>query len=218
MSQNNRTNVITFDENTPYNLRFRLQENPAANQDNYMVVKIMIGRDSACKVYANRNYTAPLLASDLPDLHLPEHRTCGQNFYNSTEMSLSFVLTAKCTIRYRLQNAVKVKMHLNTNFDEFKNNKGKENFTQSMSECLQVSKDRVLITDMRPGSVHIDFFLTPEDNSSDQISEDPTAQTAEPTVNDDTLLNSLKSSLEEAVNSGTLDVGVPVLGMTSNVI
>lgn len=218
MGQNNRTNLITFDESTPYNLRFRLQENPSANRDNYLVIKIMIGRDSACKVYADRNFTEPLLASDKPDLHLPKHRICGQNFYDSTEMSLSFVLTSKCTIRYRLQNAVKVNMHLNTNYDDFINSNGKADFVQKMSDFLKVSTERVLITDMRPGSVHVDFFITPEDDSSDEISEDPTAQTAEPTANNDDLLNGLKSSLEEAVNSGNLDVGAPVLGMTTAVV
>lgn len=54
MIQNNNTNVIRFDENTPYNLRFRLQENPAAADNNYMVIKIMIGKDSACRIFANK--------------------------------------------------------------------------------------------------------------------------------------------------------------------
>lgn len=178
-----------------------------------MVVKIMIGRDSACRVYANRNYTVPLISSDDPDLHTLDNRICGQNFYNSSDMSLSFVITNQCTIRYKLQNAVKVQMHLNTNFEDFKKNNGKDDFTKKMSSFLNVNTSRVLITNLRSGSVYVDFFITPEDTNSDDIEEDPTAQTAQATPQDDDLLNSLKDSLVAAVNSGSLDVGSPVLGM-----
>lgn len=218
MSHNNHTNVVNFRGETPYNLRFRLQENPAAALNNYMVVKIMIGRDSACRVYANRNYTAPLIASDEPDLHSIENRICGQNFYNATDTSLSFVITNQCSIRYKLQNAVKVQMHLNTNYDDFKKNNGKEDFKNKMSSFLNVNTSRVLITNLRSGSVYVDFFITPEDTNSDDIEEDPTAQTAQPTPQDDDLLNSLKDSLVDAVNSGSLDVGSPVLGMETKVV
>lgn len=109
-------------------------------------------------------------------------------------------------------------MHLNTNYEEFKKNNGKEDFKNKMSTFLKVDSSRVLITNLRSGSVYVDFFITPEDTNSDEIEEDPTAQTAVPTPVDDTLLNSLKDSLVSAVNSGSLDVGSPVLGMEASVV
>lgn len=61
------------------------------DMNNSMVIKIMIGRDSACRVYANRRYIKPLIASNKPNLmQKGDNKThpCGANFYNSTEMSL----------------------------------------------------------------------------------------------------------------------------------
>lgn len=64
----------------------------------------------------------------------------------------------------------------------------------------------------------MDFFITPEDTNSDEISEDPTAQTVPASTDSSSLLASMKSNLESAVSSGSIDVGSPVLGMQSSVI
>jgi hypothetical protein len=176
------------------------------------VVKVLINRDSACKVYVNGSMMHPLLQSDQPDLLVSPH-TCGTNFYNATDTSLSFVLTHNCTLRYKLHNALKVSMHVNQNLDEFKKTNGTAKFRESVSGFLGVSGSRVLITNLRAGSVYVDFFVTPVDTNDDSTTEDPSAQTAPPTPNDDTLLNQLKAKLEQGVNSGTLDVGSPIIGL-----
>lgn len=186
--------------------------------DNYMVLKIMLGRDSACRVYANKQQIASLIESDSPDLFSQQNRVCGTNYYNSSDMSLQFVLTYNCTIRYKLQDAVKVAMHLNTNFDDFVKTNGKDSFRTKMSTFLKVPTSQVLITNLRSGSVYVDFFITPEDTNSDEISEDPTTQTAPVASSSNSLLEQLKNNLETAVKSGSIDVGSPVLGMTSSVI
>lgn len=66
-------------------------------------------------------------------------------------------------------------MHLNTNYDDFKKNNGQEDFKNKMSDFLKVNSSRVLITNLRSGSVYVDFFITPEDTNSDDIEEDPTS-------------------------------------------
>lgn len=104
-------------------------------------------------------------------------------------------------------------MHLNTNYENFKSNNGSEEFKTKISDFLKLDENRVLITNLRKGSVIVDFFITPQDTNSDDIQSDPSAQSAQDTPQHDSVLSSLKSSLEVAVNSGTLDVGSPVLGM-----
>lgn len=68
MVNNEHESVIGFEGNTPYNLQFGLVNNPAASKNNWMIVKVLIKRDSACKVFVNGKMVTPLLLSDNPDL------------------------------------------------------------------------------------------------------------------------------------------------------
>jgi len=75
-----------------------------------------------------------------------------------------------------------------------------------------------VINNVRAGSVYVDFFVTPEDTNDDTISDDPSVQTTTATANDDTLLNQLKSQLDAGVNSGSLNIGVPIIGIKTEVV
>lgn len=44
-----------------------------------------------------------------------------------------------------------------------------------MSTFLGVATTRILITNLRAGSVYVDFFVTPVDTNDDTISTDPAA-------------------------------------------
>lgn len=87
-------------------------------------------------------------------------------------------------------------MHLETNFDDFVNSNGQDNFRTSMATAMKISEDRVLITNLRSGSVYVDFFLTSADTGEEEdSSEDPTAQATPPTPNDDSTLNSMLATM-----------------------
>lgn len=88
-----------------------------------------------------------------------------------------------------------------------------------MATAMKISEDRVLITNLRSGSVYVDFFLTSADTGEEEdSSEDPTAQATPPTPNDDSTLNSMLATMQNSISSGTLNLGnIPILGTETKV-
>lgn len=155
---------MTFNGQPPGDMRLSLQQKTdslTATSD-FVVLNITYTIPNvAVRVTVDEAKMQPLIASDLTTSTSDFSTTCGANKYFQDNGTISFVVTNNptCEVRVKLVSSVIVSMTLATDKTSFETNGGTDVLRKSIATFLNIKEDRVVITNLRTGSVIVDYFI-----------------------------------------------------------
>ena len=125
---------------------------------------------------------------------------CGENRYVGVKNFLEFYITPGCEIKVVPKDSIMVSVRLDWTLDEFYAANGVDNFTDRMAAVLGVHASQIKVVAVYQGSVIVEYFIEtlPED-------EDP-----------EKTLNEIQLDFYDAVISGNLDLGAPIIDAMAN--
>jgi len=131
---------------------------------------------------------------------LTKREGCGENRYVGVENFLEFYITINCEIKIVPRDSIMVSVRLDWTLEEFYAADGVDSFTDRMAAVLGVHASQIKVVAVYQGSVIVEYFVEtlPDD-------EDP-----------EKTLNQIELNFYEAVASGDLDLGAPLIDAMSN--
>ena len=125
---------------------------------------------------------------------------CGENRYVGVENFLDFYLTAECELTIKPKDSIMISVRLDWTLEEFYASDGITSFADRMAAVLGVHASQIKVVAVYKGSVIVEMFVeSPEDE------EEP-----------EKYLSEVQLNFYEAVSSGTLDLGAPIMDAMSN--
>ena len=168
----NVTTNISFVVAVPEILQFSLE---SIYDDDFLLVNIIYERSDIIEVYLAGSFVSSL--NNTMDL-LGKAKKCGSNYYNSSQNSISFIITGHidCVLTVRTVNYVQVSLRLQTTIQSFYTNSNIASFIDQICSFLGIDFSRLRIAGIRTGSVIIDFNIIEDisiqiDNSIDLLNE-----------------------------------------------
>ncbi len=139
---------------------------------------------------------------------------CGANNFHYDNGTIEFVLNGKsnCQVRVRLSSYVKLTARLSIPVMDFFNNNGPTTFITNICAFLGIDPGRLKIVGVRNGSVIVESLITTPGQSlatSTSASTDSSSQ--------HTLLTQIAANISQALSDGTVSVGAPVIGVSTEV-
>jgi hypothetical protein len=125
------------------------------------------------------------------------HDPSGTNTYEWLQRRLTFVVKSTDIVRIITTNAVHVSLALDSTVTEFYDSGGEGTFVDRVAYLLGIDPARIVVVDVRQGSVLIDFAVL--DSSSREYS------------NDNLTLTELGAKINETLNDKSVDLGAPLL-------
>lgn len=125
---------------------------------------------------------------------------CGENRYDMNTKVLEFYLTPNCSIWIEAVEIIESNLRLNWTVEEFNINGGVKTFKRDLAEQLAVKETFIAVTDVRKGSVIIDFRIIPAEEDTSLLSRGG--------------LNNVKKDLNQKISTQKLWVGAPILNAT----
>ena len=129
--------------------------------------------------------------------------SCGENVYYKPTFIYEFYLTYGCTVRFEAQDFLEGMVRLQLSYNDFFNNNGRATFLDKLTSALGISQDRIRIVSVAEGSTIIDWYATSSLSTAQMRQKE---------------LSELSDRLQSQKSSGTLDLGYPILDMTTQVV
>ena len=122
---------------------------------------------------------------------------CGENTFDPVEKVLEFYMTPNCSIWIEPVEIIEANLRLNQSLEVFNSNGGVQTFKRDLSEQLEVKETFITVTDVRRGSVIIDFQILPAEEDK--------------TLTQKGGLQSVKKDLNYKIENQKLWLGAPIL-------
>jgi hypothetical protein len=139
---------------------------------------------------------------------------CGANNFHYNNGTIEFVLNGKnnCQVRVRLSSYVKLTARLSIPVMEFFNNNGATTFVTNICAFLNIDPGRLKIVGVKDGSIIVESLIT-----APGLSLDTSTQATSDNHTQYTELTELASSISQALSQGTVSVGAPVIGVSTEI-
>jgi len=124
---------------------------------------------------------------------------CGENRFIGVQNILEFYITTGCELQIKPRNAIQTKVRMEWTLSEFFSGGGTTTFVDRITASLGIHASEVKIVSVYEGSLVVNYEVsTPDDN--------PEALVA------------LEAKQTQQLQSGTVDLGAPVLEVESSVV
>ena len=140
---------------------------------------------------------------------------CGANNFHYNNGTIEFVLNGKenCQVRVRLSNFIKLSARLSIPVMDFYNNNGPTTFITNICAFLNIDPGRLKIVGVRNGSIIVEAFITTPPVPLNSSTDNNTANNADIHAT----LSAMAANISSALSSGIVNVGAPVLGVSTEV-
>lgn len=132
---------------------------------------------------------------------LTKSKGCGENRFVGIINILEFFLEPGCEVVVEPRDAIMTKVRMEWTMEEFYADGGTTRFVDRIAAALGIDRSRVKVVAAYEGSVIVDFFIEALTTSEEDASKAERE------------LASLTDKITEAVVSGSIDLGAPVLGL-----
>jgi hypothetical protein len=167
-------------------------------------IKIDFSHSRLYNVYANGVKIPPNPYNQTTKSYNPIAKTqCGENRYTKLTYVYEFYLTYGCEVKLEGVNFLEGMVRLQWSIDDFFADGGHDTFVDRLSSALGIPQNNIRIVDTREGSVILEWYA----HSSKTLDTDQ--------VNELEYWGSLAQAL---YSQGHLDLGSPILGLTTNVV
>lgn len=167
-----------------------------------ILIKIPYPNAGSYTVFANGNEKPYTPWDKTAGRHgaLTKRAGCGENRYVGVENFLEFYLTPNCEIKVVPRDSIMVSVRLDWTLEEFYAANGVDNFTDRMAAVLGVHASQIKVVAVYQGSVIVEYFVEtlPEDEEPEKT------------------LNEIQLNFYDAVVSGNLDLGAPIIDAMAN--
>ena len=165
------------------------------------MIKIPYPVAGSVQIYANGKKISYTPWSEELGRHAPLTKTkgCGENRFVGIENFLEFYITPGCEIEIKPKDAIMTKVRMNWSLDEFYADGGTTRFVDRLAASLGIAANRIKTVAIYEGSVIVNFIIEAEEGQS-------AAMAAEE-------LDSIQKIMVDQADSGTLDIGAPVMGL-----
>lgn len=127
-----------------------------------------------------------------------KQRFCGENRYIGVKNILEFYLTSGCKLEIKPRNAIQTLVRMEWTMEAFFANGGTTNFIDRLTASLGIHASTVKIVSVYEGSLIVNYEISVDDD-------------------DASALNTIKSNQQSLFESGSIDLGAPILAFESSV-
>ena len=149
---------------------------------------------------------------------LTKQQGCGENRFVGVDNFLEFYITPGCLIEIEPKDAIMTRVRMDWSLSAFYSNGGTTMFADRLAASLGIPSYRVKIVAVYEGSVVCETMIVEEDEEEEEAIREQKEANGEvvdenpaPAVSLEDLLN----TLVEQAESGDLDVGAPVMGISN---
>ena len=193
---------VAFSQTMPSGIRYKLV---APQETDYTIIRVYSEKTSTMYLTQNGNKlrTEKLLPGELPDF-ANKPRECGTNYYLVDSRELIFILTGAkdCDLVVEHANSISISARLDIDPADFFSENLASSFEDRVAAMLGISADRIRVVSIQKGSTIVQFIIErnvsveAENENQDQI---------------DAELTEFYNKFERLADSGTLDLGAPIL-------
>ena len=133
---------------------------------------------------------------------LTKTKGCGENRFVGIENFLEFYITPGCEIMIKPRDAIMTKVRMEWTLAEFYADGGTTRFVDRLAASLGIAANRIKTVAVYEGSVVIDYIIeATEGQSTEEAAKE---------------LETIKTQMVAQVDSGTLDIGAPIMGLAGD--
>jgi nitrogen fixation-related uncharacterized protein len=157
----------------------------------------------------------PIIIPPGQDMDLtPYVHECGANHYDPKTRTIHFVLKGqRCKLTVEFAHSLELSTLLSIDPDTFYNSNGITTFIDRLAALLGISLDRIKVVGLESGITSETTMLQTSIRSTTFLEDDGRSESDVKVE-----LSDLQSSIDNAINNGTVDFGVPVVTASSRIM
>ena len=200
-----KEHVIGYAATMPDGMKYKLT---SATPSEYIMIRVHSENPAPLYLEKNGKKIKNQIVRENEPYSFEGKLTCGTNFYLSKKSIMIFLITGEddCIIEVKNSNAIALNARMDISVADFYKDDGVTKFIDRVAASLGISQDRIRIVGVYTGSTNVDFIISASGNINEE------GHTKE---SDTTELNTLLKTFKTNVESGTLDLGAPVLELTA---
>ena len=155
---------------------------------------------------------SPLVYDELNPIELKDKpKICGNHYYFPKNQTVIWTMTASpsCKVEIEELNTIQLTTRLDISVADFYNDIGETTFIDRLAALLGIHPSRIKIVGVRQGSTILDYFIVSKAESENQTTN---------SASDNKDLASVVEKLNQLVSENKLDLGAPILEMSSNIL
>jgi hypothetical protein len=204
---------------------------PGGDANDWAIIRVRSENPATMTVYVNNGkrvmHPTRLSEDDVSYDMIAAKGKCGSNTYNHDTKTLDFlVLSGNCTVKVEFTNALQVNMVLDIDPQNLTDDMV-TTVVDALSATLGISIDRIRVVGVRRKNKKNNLRVlegttsNSESGSSELVfeilDENPVTEKTDTQEESVTEFNNFKDIINQGLESGSLDVGAPVLNVDSNI-